>query len=387
MVAMLRESIRWIFSGDSVEGHLSIIMPTPIVALEEIAGFLEGSGITVHDGRDFSAMLALYERMGLLRPDMLAKLRPPHAELADNWRKLHEGDASLACTLVARGPDGVPQGAITAVRAWDEAWLIQHFGVMPEAEPGTAVALQIASSSLLLTRADLRHACCFVGIDNARVQAWFDQFFRLGDAFEVASRIDLVRWARLPGGNSKTIAAPAGLEILAIEPGAPSWGAFTRCLGPIASDALSMQFNTTSRAFACRGLERERNVLLLFDRGHQKAFLIEERASPGVNLSGMLDTWWLFSLDESRPLDESIVELAANAISTRCPDERAGILLIPGSAPPPLRAPGFTRIAGARLYAFNRTGVRRFRDELALRYGDVRAAMERRRARDARGHQ
>jgi hypothetical protein len=353
-------------------------------ALDEIAASIGCAELELHDGKDFPGMLALYERMGLIQPYMLSGLRPPPQMMTGNWRKLHQDDTSVAFTLIWRGRDGDAQGAVSGVRAWDRTWLAQHFGVLPHAEPGTAAALQLAFLGFVGERADTHHLCFFVTVDNAQMNAWFERFFRLGDAFELGSRIDLARWAFLPSVHRPAGSAPAGLDVTST--GLDLHGsAFAHSLGSVAAEALTLRPQTTSSAFARLGLERHQRTLVLSHRGREAGLVIEERASPGLSLSWMLDSWWFLGLGDANSLDGPTVERLMSAISNGPVPEQGRILLIPRHVSgAPLQTAGFTRVADARLYTLNRAGIRRYRDELALRYTEVRSAMKERRARAAR---
>jgi len=354
-------------------------------ALDQIAASLGCTELELHDGKDFTGMLALYERMGLMQPYMLSGLRPPPPTMADNWRKLHEGDSSVAFTLIWRGRHGDALGAVSGVRAWDRTWLAQQFGVLPHAEPGTAAALQIAFLGLVGERADTDHLCFFVTVDNAQMNAWFERFFRFGDAFELGSRIDLARWAFLPGVRRLAGSARPGLDVTSTVLDDRRGSVFARSLGSVAAEALTTCPETTSGAFARLGLERHQRTLVLSDRGCEAGLVIEEKTSPGLSLSWMLDSWWFLGSNEAGSSNEPALERFMSTISNGSVPEHGRILLIPSRvSAAPVQAAGFTRVADARLYTLNKAGIRRYRDELALRYAEVRSAMKGRRARGAR---
>jgi hypothetical protein len=346
-------------------------------------------GLDRHDGSDVAGMVSLYEQMDLLQPYMLPGLRPIPAAVADGWQKLHAGLPSVGFTLVSSRPGGSLQGAVSAVRAWDRAWLVQQFGVVPTAEPGAAAALQLAILEMVMPRADADHICFFVKADNARMNSSLDRFFSLRGTSEVASRLNLGRWAlpdsALPGPPSHS---RSRLELVRGIRERFASRVATSVLGSLAAGALSMvpgalTLRRTSRSFRQLGLERRRAVFALVNRGRTAAILLEEQASPGVSLPGMLDTWWILPADANSDMDPPMIACAADEIARR-PGSRK-LLLLPRNAPDePLCAAGYTKLVDAYLYTLNRAGVCRYHEELTNRYGALLAAMKLRQARAAR---
>ncbi len=83
---------------------------------------------------------------------MLRNLRPVLPEATVVWRKLHDRESSVACTLLFRGgPAREPQAAFSGVRVWEKTWLAQHFGAL-------ATADRRATGTLAAGVRRLRHA-------------------------------------------------------------------------------------------------------------------------------------------------------------------------------------------------------------------------------------
>ena len=53
-------------------------------------------------------------------------LAPIFDETAVNWRSMHAGARDMIRTFVS-GPKEAPDAAVTAMRAWEACWLLQHF--------------------------------------------------------------------------------------------------------------------------------------------------------------------------------------------------------------------------------------------------------------------
>jgi hypothetical protein len=266
---------------------------------------------------------------------------------------------------------------------------VQQFGVLPTAEPGAAAALQLASLEMVMPRADGHYTCFFVKAENVRMNSSLERFFRVGGTSEVASRLDLARWALPDSALARPARYPRSrLELIQGTRERFASRVATRVLGPIAAGALSMvpgalTLRRTSRSFQTVGLERRRAVFALANRGRTTAILLEEQASPGVSLPGMLDTWWILPVDANSDMDPSTIARAADEIARRPGSPK--LLLLPRSAPDePLRAAGYTKLVDAYLYSLNRAGIYRYHAELTRRCGALLAAMNLRQARAAR---
>jgi hypothetical protein len=340
-----------------------------------------------HDGRDFAAMVGLYEQLGLLQPHMHDGLRPLRDEVAEDWRKLHDPRAGIGYTFLLQRADGAPRGAISFVRAWDKTWMVQNFGTLVGAEPGAAAALRLAVLDMVMPRADGHYVTFFVRANNFAMHASFERFFSLRKHSEVASRVDLARWAlpsaRAGNGGGEELERISGLgETFAAR---VARGA----LGAIAANGLSMvpgalTLRRTSRNFHGVGLERKRTCFALSNGDRPGAILIEERTSPGVSLPGTLDAWWYLPASEEQE-NEATIARAAEAIACRPRARERKLLLLPRGMPEaPLYAAGYKRLADVCLYTLNRAGIHRYHAELVERRNALLVAIDLRRACAAR---
>jgi hypothetical protein len=346
-----------------------------------------------HDGAGFAAMVQLYERAGLLSDFMLRNLRPviPHA--TDCWRKLHDARASVACTLLFRGSSPEPQAAFSAVRVWEKAWLVQHFGALPTADRRAAGTLQFAYVDFVMPQPDTHYMTFFVRAENSRMNAFHERFFELTGTPEAVTRVAMSRW--LLRGDRTRPPAPAWVsrsplvfrpmirtdEIVVAR-------AAERSLGAMAAMAVSMTPGSftlpeTARRFGRLGLHRGRQVSLLCEGAVVQAALMKESTSPGVNLTWMLDAWWFLPVEAYRTGDHAATALAAEAIA-RAPSEvpqADKLLMVPDGTPTaPLAEAGFERLSDLHFYVINRSGFRRYHEYIADRYGELGAKMIKRSA-------
>jgi hypothetical protein len=347
-----------------------------------------------HDGADFQSMVAFYEKAGLLGEFMLRNLRPVLPEATVVWRKLHDRESSVACTLVFRGgPAREPQAAFSGVRVWEKTWLAQHFGALGTADRRATGTLQLAYVDFVMPQRDTHYMSFFVRAENARMNTFHERFFELTGTPESVSRVTLSLWM-LRGGASR---AGAGLADHHVRPMSGDdevivSRAAERALGSMATSALSFvprEFDLpdTAARFARLRLTRQRQASVIAEGDAIKAALFKERTSPGVNLTWMLDAWWFLPVESFWTMDERPVAIAADKIA-RSPADRPEtdkFLIVPECVPTgPLAAAGFEKLLNAHLYVLNRSGLRRYYEYIADRYGELSARVTSREARMAR---
>jgi hypothetical protein len=388
-------------SGNGIRCHLASRGSTPSdsPALINLLASSYHPEAERHDGADFQSMVTFYEKAGVLGEFMLRNLRPvlPQATLA--WRKLHDREASVACTVVFRGgPEREPQAAFSAVRVWEKTWLGQHFGALATADRRATGTLQLACLDFVMPQRDTHYLAFFVRAENAGMNAFHQKFLELTGTAEAVARVTVTRWL-LRGDR-----APSG-EGARAEPG-DVWPAPTlrpiddsdevvvsraaeRSFGAMVANGLSLlpgafSLPATSRRFARVGLARDRKTWVITGAsGAIGAALLKENASPGVNLTWMLDAWWYLPVEAYRTADTGSVAVAAAAVA-QAPTEVSRpdkLFVVPAGTPAaPLLAAGFERLADLNLYVINRSGFRRYHEYIADRYGELGAKMIKRSA-------
>jgi hypothetical protein len=345
-----------------------------------------------HDGSDFQSVVAFYEKAGLLGEFMVRNLRPVLPEATVVWRKLHDRESSVACTLFFRGgPARELQAAFSGVRVWEKTWLAQHFGALHTADRRATGTLQLAYVDFVMPQRDTHYMSFFVRAENARMNTFHEKFFELTGTPESVSRVTLSLWmlragARASRATNDLVRPMAETDEVVVSRAAE------RVLGSMATSALSFvphEFNlpdTTAR-FARLRLDRCREAWVVSDRDAIKAALFKERTSPGVNLTWMLDAWWFLPVESFWTLDERPVAIAAEEIARRPPDrpEADKFLIVPDCVPTgALAEAGFEKLLNAHLYVLNRSGLRRYYEYIADRYGELSAKVTSREARMAR---
>jgi hypothetical protein len=347
--------------------------------------------VRVHDGRDFDGLHATYLRAGLFGPHMHRNLEPILEQTRGVWRRLHSGAADVVRTFV-HGKEEQPDAAVTVMRAWEHAWVLQHFVDTSSERSGATGRLQSAYLDHLVPRPDARYLLFFVKTDNHIMNAYLRRFFDATGTPEAVTRSQVELWI---GGGVIDVGEPdPELQIRPMEASDEPLvqRAAQRYLGGHAAAALSLiegelTLPDTHARFARAGLERGRTSEVVCRDGRPVYALIEEQSTPGVNLTWMLNASWILPLESARAQDEGALRAALRAVNLRPPQAATGerFLNLPrGLNERLLQEAGFTREAALYLYVLNRAGLHRFLHYAAERYGEVDAIAQRRRTRGAR---
>ncbi|MEO5770153.1 MAG: hypothetical protein ABIS92_17490 [Polyangia bacterium] len=347
-----------------------------------------------HDGGNFSVMVDFYRRAGLLGEFMERNLREVWSEAAVSWRKLHQERGRVACTLVFRDGEGQPQATFSGVRVWEKTWLAQHFGALPTADRRATGTLQLAYLDFVTPQPDTHYMAFFVKAGNALMNAFHEKFFGLTGTPESINRVTVTLWTLRAGTKRIQGDAPRGygMRPLRRRDEVVASRAAERVFGPMTSHALSLVpkgfcLPQTARRFEELGLERGRQCFAIDDAHGVAAALMKERTSPGVNLTWMLDAWWFLPISSYGTAEIDAVTMAAHHI-TAAPQERPQgdkFLIVPDGTPSgPLVEAGFEKLLDAHLYILNRSGLRRYYEYIADRYGELGVRVTKREARMAR---
>jgi hypothetical protein len=364
--------------------------PADDPALVVLLATLYHPQVEQHDGSDFRVMVDLYEKAGLLGDFMLRNLRPVLPAAVSSWRKIHDRKSGVACTLVYRRNSQLPQGAVSAVRVWENTWFAQHFGVLPGVDQRVAGMLQLAHVDFVLPRPDAHYLAFFVRTENSTMNSFYERFFKLTGTPESVSRITVAVWMLRNGVNiapvtghdqSRALRAMRKTdEILVSRAAERMWGAMATSALSLIPRAIGLP--NTSRHFSRVALERGRSAFIIDGLHGPAAALLKERISPGINLTRMLDAWWFLPFHSFAGADTSAVVAAATAIAQAPFDSPEGdkFLIVPsrGASKEVLSNAGFEMQLHAHLYVLSRSGLRRYYEYISDRYGGLNARVARR---------
>jgi hypothetical protein len=333
-------------------------------------------------GEDFDGMINLYEEVGLFGPHMTRNLPPVRDEARDVWERLHKTD--LCRTLVQREPNR-PVAAVSAVRAWDQSWVIQHMVAAPTHLPRQPGMLHMAYLDYLLPRPDGRYMVVFVNTENRRITTFLEQFFQLTGTPEAIGRRDVGLWVLRGDKCSTPLSAPSAPSGLTVRPLQKNdqlvvQRAAERTFGRLGAAALSLRageigIEETERAFARVGIGRSRRNHIITRRGYPLVGLVEECADPGFNMTWLTNATWVLPIHDEGHGEHALRE-AARHIATNATPVGAGerFMMIPtGVDTRAFEELGFEHEADVTVHSYNRAGLHRWYYFVRERYGELTA--------------
>jgi len=356
--------------------------------LASVLGGLKHPNVELHDGSDFSRMLGLYRRAGLLAPFIDRNLASALPGAATSWRKLHDTESQIGCTFVYR--DGrEPLAAFSGVRAWERTWLAQHFASAATGGGQITGALHVAYLDFVLPRSDAHYSAFFARSENQGMHAFYTKFAALAGTPGTMERIALSFWIHGPQpAPYPLVAAPYCKRPLCRLDEATIAHAAQRSLGRLAARALSfeqeeMLLPVTEERFMNAGLRRRRDGFVVTRDDQVAVAVLGEQTSPGVNLTFMLNAWWLLPVHARLDQGGRATALALDMVLRQPAPVPGGdrfVITVPEAPPEPLTDAGFEKIGTVYLYVFSRSGLHRYYQYVADRYGEVRAVVTHRQA-------
>jgi len=351
-----------------------------------LLGALKHPGVEMHDGSGFRAVLGLYRRAGLLADFIERNLEPVLPVAARAWQRLHQGADPVGCTFLCRN-EGGPRASFSGVRCWDRTWLAQHFAAFGAGSGLESGAVHLAYFDYVLSRPDAHYLAFFVKADNSAMNAFQQRFLELTGTPECVGRttVEFFRCGQhLPALRPRT----PGTTIAPLDARGERLvsRAAERSLGGLAARALSLveggfALADTAERFRAVGLERRREAHMVSVAGRPALGVLHEVTSPGVNLTWMLNAWWLLPVRESVASEIALRAALEARVLRSPPPSPAGdrFVIVPADAPTQALADaGFESLGRVNLFVFHRSGIHRYYQHIADRYGEVGARAARR---------
>jgi len=346
--------------------------------------------IRLHRVQELPELLELHAAAGLLEEDMQLWLDSNRTEIETTWKRAHAREDGLMRTTVVE-QKGELAASLTSVRAFERTWLLQHSAARPGTNETGAGHLHSLLMGLAAARPDGEYV---VGFANAEarsvyrmVQAFMGESFAEHRGFEEfmlfaapasgrASDSDGVS----PGASRAPSNAPAGSEVVKLTRRSERLieNIARQCLDPVSRNALSLcegdvYLPRTTADYRRLGLKRGRVVYAARNRGAYAGLLVQDYASAGLSLSGLMGAALYL------PVAANGGQLAAAALTELCGAART--LTLPGLAgtrfvfapaaadPTPLVAAGFEAIGACALFAFHRLSLEAYHRFVSNRYG------------------
>jgi hypothetical protein len=339
--------------------------------------------IRFHDGRDFDELVAFHRSMNLLEPDMEANLAATLDETRRTWQLAHDRGARLMRTAIVPWRGGIG-AALTSVRAYERTWVFQHSAVASGAVPAGAGQLHGILMRLAAHRRDGEYIAGAIDTSAKTMHGLVSSFFsQSAPAHRGAMRLTLfaapARPEPAPGAVGVVRPLRGRDESLVEHVGA-------RQLDPVCARALSLRAGEvglpqTRAAYAKLGMERRRQAFGAFSDDQCVAVLLQEIASPGLCLSGLMSASLLLPvIPGADPDGTKQLALCGQARAARVPgDPPNRFLFVPADADHgPVLAAGFRPIGQCTYFALHRLGIVDYQRYIADKYGLLQARLRRR---------
>jgi hypothetical protein len=341
--------------------------------------------IRFHDGREFDELIAFHRSMNLLEHAMEANLAATLDETRRTWSLAHDRATRLMRTAIVPWRGGIG-AALTSVRAYERTGVFQHSAVASGAVPAGAGQLHGILMRLAAHRSDGEYIAGAIDASAKTMHGLVSSFFsQSAPAHRGAMRLTLYAAPARPAplDDKDTLVRPLrGRDEMLVE----HVGA--RQLDPVCARALSLRAGEiglprTRAAYAKVGIERHREAFGAFSGDQCVAVLLQETASPGLCLSGLMSASFLLPVLQGADPDgvkqRALCDLARAAAVPGDPPNR--FLFVPANSDHgPVLASGFRPIGQCTYFALHRLGIVDYQRYIADKYGLLQARLRRRAA-------
>jgi hypothetical protein len=270
----------------------------------------------------------LFTRSGFLYPSKLAYIRKIRPEIDETWKRLLSDDTPFYKQIVFR--EGEEElGTAAAVQVYEDTWLFQHLATSSHPVRLISKDVMLGLAQFLMENRNTKYLITYFRKENSfpskmyagfldrypsEEQFCFEKFSFLSLDLDEPERIGRQQRISMlgPGGGINVgHARDTDKEIIEYY--------FEKHLHPllIRSRSLSrdvLHLPETAAMFRAKGLKRERSCLVATHGGKLIAFALLENSSLGVNLSGLLNTFSVYTVhpeaERARYARRSLIDAA-----------------------------------------------------------------------------
>ncbi len=270
----------------------------------------------------------LFLKSGFLYPGKAAYLERIKKEVDETWEKLLSGEADFFKQIAFR-EGGQELGTASAVLAYEDCWLFQHLAATGHPVKLVPKYVILGLAQFLMEHREIRYLITYFRRENSfpwKIYSGFLEVYPLEEQLKFTRHQFLTRDLDRDMPEQRPLELPVRFraEGIVIERAADAdyeivENCLRRELHPLLIRSRSLQRNTfelpgISAAYRARGLVRERFCLVARDRGELAAFALVENASLGVNLSGLLNTFSVWSVrrdSRAQEVRRKLIEIVA----------------------------------------------------------------------------
>ncbi|MEW6439573.1 MAG: PilZ domain-containing protein [bacterium] len=325
----------------------------------------------------------LFSKSGFLYPSKAAYLSRIKGEVNETWKTLLSGDHDFYKHIVFR--EGEEElGTASAVQVYENCWLFQHLATTSHPVKLVAKYVILGLAQFLMEHREIKYLITYFRKENSFPRKIYSGFL---DSYPLDEQLRFTKFNFLScdlGGESKEIPPvrlpmrPGRNGILIELAGESDKEIIESCLRKelhpllIRSRSLhrdSLTLPETSAVFRPKGLFRDRYCLVARDRGELAAFALVENASPGMNLSGLLNTFCVWSMQSDRRSHE-IKRILIRAVAGfyRSLGVRTAICLTLEEDPGDYAAVGFRKEKEYICFTSSRKAIKSYYDYVQERF-------------------
>lgn len=252
----------------------------------------------------------LFAKSGFLYPSKAAYLKKIKAEVNETWKTLLSEEVEFFKQIVFR--EGEEElGTASAVLAYENSWLFQHLATTGHPVKLIPKYVILGLAQFLMEHREIKYLITYFRKENSfprKIYSGFLETYPLEEQLRFTKYNFLSLGLGARGRGRTEIEFPVRLRSrgILIEHAAESdreivENCFRKACHPllIRSRSLhgdSLELPETSGMYKSKGLVRERFCLVAREGGELAAFALLENASPGINLSGLLNTFSVWSV-------------------------------------------------------------------------------------------
>jgi hypothetical protein len=270
----------------------------------------------------------LFTRSGFLYPSKMAYIRKIRPEIDKTWKRLLSDDTPFYKQIVFR--EGEEElGTAAAVQVYEDTWLFQHLAASSHPVRLVSKDVMLGLAQFLMENRNTKYLTTYFRKENSFPRKMYAGFLdRYPSEEHFCFReysfltLELDGQGRMGGRqplstlrsqSSITLGHATDADKEVVE------NYFQKHLHPllIRSRSLSrdlLHLPETAAMFRAKGLKRERSCLAAKQGGRLIAFALVEDSSPGVNLSGLLNTFSVYTVlpedERAREARRSLVDAA-----------------------------------------------------------------------------
>ena len=327
----------------------------------------------------------LFYQSGFIYPSKDAYIKKIKPEINRTWEKLLSAETSFYKNIVFRELD-VELGTASAVQVYENTWMFQHLAATEHPVKLIPKYVLLGLAHFLMENQDIKFLITYFRKENSFPRKIYSGFL---ESYPQEEQLRFTRFHyltreidRQPGDPARQPvreSVPRGVyvEEASDRDKATIENYFHKSLHPLLIRSRSfyrdeLHLPGTSALFLSKGLIRERHCLVAKDRANGiLAFALLENSSPGINLSGLINTFSVWSVcgeaERIRQARGCLIEATARryeewgartAIALTCEEDISDYL-----------AAGFEKVKEYVCFTSSRTAIKSYYEYVQERFG------------------